>query len=76
MKGAEPHVIAPGFFKRNIIRNHLEDRGTIANFADFVLTDHSQPLQMQGACRRIVTNILVRKYFLFPETNKIVGEPG
>ena len=40
VKRTKSHVIAAGFLERDVIRNHFDNRCAIANFGDFVLTNH------------------------------------
>ena len=40
MKGAEPHVVAAGFFKREDIRDDLDDGCPVADFDNLILLDH------------------------------------
>lgn len=59
MKWANPDVVATGFFKRDVIRYDLDDRGSIAHLSNFVLLDHTPVLgesasgPAKGLARRV-----------------------
>ena len=40
VKRTKSHVIAAGFLERDVVGDHFDNRCAIANFGDFILTNH------------------------------------
>ena len=76
VKRAEPHMVAAGFFERDVIADDFDDRSAISNLGDFILTDHFRQLETKGAIRcRALARTVAGENLFFADADQVLGQP-